>query len=72
MASIDDRELGGSLLVYTAILFAAIHFGRPMDEGFTYGFLETAGYPRLSMFTVWPLMGGVGGALTCIRNWFDR
>ncbi|ATQ77285.1 hypothetical protein CR152_24280 [Massilia violaceinigra] len=23
----------------------------------TYGFLETAGFPRLSMFTVWPLMG---------------
>jgi hypothetical protein len=24
---------------------------------FTYGFLETAGYPRISMFFVWPLMG---------------
>lgn len=24
---------------------------------FTYGFLETAGYPRLSMFTVWGVMG---------------
>ncbi|MDQ1833328.1 hypothetical protein [Massilia scottii] len=23
----------------------------------TYGFLETAGFPRLSMFAVWPLMG---------------
>ncbi|MEC4589455.1 MULTISPECIES: hypothetical protein [Nitrospirillum] len=23
---------------------------------FTYGFLEVAGFPRLSMFTVWPLM----------------
>jgi hypothetical protein len=39
---------------------------------FTYGFLETAGYPKLSMFTVWPVMGGVWGALTCIRNWLDR
>jgi hypothetical protein len=39
---------------------------------FTYGFLETAGYPKLSMFTVWPVMGGVWGALTCLRNWFDR
>ena len=24
---------------------------------FGYGFLENVGYPRLSMFTVWPLMG---------------
>ncbi|MFB4391879.1 MULTISPECIES: hypothetical protein [unclassified Pseudomonas] len=24
---------------------------------FSYGFLETAGLPRLSMFMVWPLMG---------------
>ncbi|HEX8612386.1 MAG TPA: hypothetical protein VF800_13960 [Telluria sp.] len=24
---------------------------------FTYGFLEIAGFPRLSMFTIWPLMG---------------
>ena len=39
---------------------------------FTYGFLETAGYPKLSMFTVWPVMGGVWGALACIRNWLDR
>jgi hypothetical protein len=25
---------------------------------FTYGFLENVGFPRLSMFAVWPLMGG--------------
>ena len=24
---------------------------------FTYGFLETTGFPKLSMFFVWPLMG---------------
>jgi hypothetical protein len=30
---------------------------------FTYGFLENAGYPRLSMFTVWPVMGAVWGVL---------
>lgn len=29
----------------------------------TYGFLENAGFPRLSMFVVWPVMGGVWGAL---------
>ena len=28
---------------------------------FTYGFLENAGYPRLSMFTVWPVMGAIWG-----------
>jgi hypothetical protein len=26
---------------------------------FSYGFLETAGFPRLSAFMVWPIMGGV-------------
>ncbi|MBE3638304.1 hypothetical protein [Mangrovicoccus algicola] len=26
---------------------------------FGYGFLEGAGFPRLSMFTVWPLMAGI-------------
>lgn len=26
---------------------------------FTYGFLENAGYPRLTMFTVWPVMAAV-------------
>ena len=39
---------------------------------FTYGFMENAGYPRLSMFTVWPVMGLVWGALTCIRTLRDR
>lgn len=35
---------------------------------FTYGFLENAGYPKLSMFTVWPVMGAVWAALTLIDN----
>lgn len=35
---------------------------------FTYGFLENAGYPRLSMFTVWPVMGGVWGLLAMADN----
>ena len=30
---------------------------------FTYGFLENAGFPRLSMFTVWPVMGAAWGVL---------
>lgn len=35
---------------------------------FTYGFLENAGFPKLSMFTVWPVMGGVWGGVVCIRR----
>ena len=39
---------------------------------FTYGFLETAGFPRLSMFTVWIVMGVSWGAVSCMRNWWAR
>ncbi|PZW47288.1 MULTISPECIES: hypothetical protein [unclassified Pseudomonas] len=28
---------------------------------FSYGFLETAGFPRLSMFFVWPVLGTLWG-----------
>ena len=31
---------------------------------FSYGFLETAGLPRLSMFYVWPVMGLVWALAT--------
>ena len=34
---------------------------------FTYGFLENAGFPRLSMFWVWPVMGAVWFSLSCMR-----
>jgi len=33
----------------------------------TYGFLEGAGFPRLSMFWVWPVMGLVWGLVACLR-----
>jgi|SRR5215831_14288983 len=33
----------------------------------TYGFLEGAGFPRLSMFWVWPVMGAVWGVVACTR-----
>lgn len=39
---------------------------------FTYGFLETAGYPRLSMFAVLPLMFGVLGVVCAVRAVSDR
>jgi len=33
----------------------------------TYGFLEGAGFPRLTMFWVWPVMGGVWFTISRIR-----
>ena len=39
---------------------------------FTYGFLETAGFPRLSMFTVWVVMGASWGLVGCVRRWLAR
>lgn len=39
---------------------------------FSYGFLETAGYPRLSMFTVWGVMGVSWGLVCAVRAWRDR
>lgn len=35
---------------------------------FTYGFLENAGYPKLSMFTIWPAMAAVWVVLAIIEN----
>lgn len=35
---------------------------------FSYGFLETAGLPRLSMFAVWPIMGSVWLVATLLGN----
>jgi hypothetical protein len=39
---------------------------------FTYGFLETAGYPRLSMFAVWPVMGAAWAFMTLVRCRMNR
>jgi hypothetical protein len=39
---------------------------------FTYGFLETAGFPRLSMFTVWIIMGTSWAAVSGMRCWAPR
>ena len=38
----------------------------------TYGFLESAGFPKLSMFWVWPVMGLVWGLHACLRCVFTR
>lgn len=39
---------------------------------FTYGFLETAGYPRLSMFIVLPILFGFWGLVNCLRALANR
>lgn len=39
---------------------------------FSYGFLETAGFPRLSMFSVWAVMGASWLAVNLVRKWSGR
>jgi hypothetical protein len=35
---------------------------------FSYGFLETAGFPKLSMFSVWVVMGAGRGPVNIVRG----
>ena len=40
---------------------------------FTYGFMENAGYPRMSMFAVWGMMGSAWMVIGLFRRWkMDR
>lgn len=39
---------------------------------FSYGFLETAGYPKLSMFTVWCVLCGATVLVQLARKLLDR
>jgi hypothetical protein len=39
---------------------------------FTYGFLETAGYPRISMFSVWSVLGASWGVVCLVRYLLKR
>jgi hypothetical protein len=55
-------------LLETVALGAAITAGLT----FTYGFLEEAGYPRLSMFVVWCVLCGASGIVHCVRAWLIR
>lgn len=48
----------------------SLAFGGTALATFSYGFLESVGYPKLSMFFVWPLMGAlwmVGGLISSRR-----
>jgi hypothetical protein len=50
----------------------AIAAGVTAGLSFTYGFLETAGFPKLTMFAVWPVMGAAWGLMTAIRCRMNR
>jgi len=39
---------------------------------FTYGFMETAGFPKLSMFSVWIVMCASVAIVNLGRRWLDR
>lgn len=58
-------EYQRSAMLETCAIAAAVTAG----VAFTYGFLENAGYPRLSMFTVWGLMGSSWLVVGLIRRW---
>jgi hypothetical protein len=55
-------------------LLESIALGAAITAGltFTYGFLEEAGYPRLSMFTVWCVLCGVTGIIHCGRAMLNK
>jgi hypothetical protein len=53
------------IMLETFAIAAAITAG----VTFTYGFLENAGYPRLSMFSVWGVMGGAWLVTGLYRRW---
>jgi hypothetical protein len=62
-----DEYLRRSMLENLAVA-AAVTAGL----SFTYGFLETAGFPKLTMFAVWPVMGAAWGLMTMIRCRIER
>jgi hypothetical protein len=66
VARIDEYQR--QRLLETIALSAAITGG----VTFTYGFLETAGFPRLSMFYVWVVMGGSWALVSRMRCWWAR
>lgn len=50
----------------------AIAAGITAGLTFTYGFLETAGLPRISMFTVWVVLCGSTGVVQLLRKVLNR
>lgn len=60
-------EYQRSVTLQTFSIAAALTAGAT----FTYGFLENAGYPRLSMFWVWGVMG-CAWLVVCMFQWCCR
>lgn len=58
-----SRELWTALAVYAVLLVLSIRVGRPMQDGV----LRTARFPRLSMFSVWIVMGASCAIITLVR-----
>lgn len=50
----------------------AIAFAATALSTFNYGFLESVGFPKLSMFAVWPLMAGFWIVGSVIAQWRYR
>ncbi len=52
------------------LMLESVALGAGVTAGltFTYGFLETAGFPRLSMFSVWGVMC-IATMLACAVRW---
>ena len=62
----DEYQRGAMLETFA--IAAAVTAG----VTFSYGFLENAGYPRLSMFVVWGLMGSAWIVVGLLRRLLDR
>jgi hypothetical protein len=50
----------------------ALAFAITAAVTFSYGFLETAGFPKLSMFSVWIVMGASWGLVNLVRGMVGR
>lgn len=50
----------------------AVAFAISAAVTFSYGFLESAGYPKLSMFSVWAVMGSSWGLACLVRVLLKR
>jgi hypothetical protein len=56
------------MIPFLLVVWVIVAAGVTAGWTFTYGFLENSGFPMLSMFNVWPVMGAVWGVLVIIRN----
>jgi hypothetical protein len=68
------RHLGRVDEYLRGFLLESFALGAALTAGlsFTYGFLETAGYPRLSMFAVWMVLCAVTGLVSVARALMRR